>query len=82
MFVVVALVFRLVAIRHSPGRVLVIYDWIGLAGVITLFVLGVALSLSAPGIAQWCWYIGLASPLLETYFSRKIAKDQGLASAL
>lgn len=82
LFTVVALVFRLVAIRHSPGRVRVIYDWIGLAGVITLFTLAVVLSQSSPGTSQLCWYLGLASPLVETYFSRKIAKDQGLARAL
>ncbi len=82
LFILVALLFRLVAIRHSPGRVVVIYDWIGLAGVALLFTLAVGLSFSSPGASQLCWYIALASPLVETYFSRKIAKDQGLLSAL
>ena len=78
----VALIFRVAAIRHSPGRRVVIYDWIGMVVLIALFSLAIGLSFSSPLTAQSCWYIALASPLIETYFSRKIAKDQGLPSAL
>lgn len=74
---IVALVFRLVAIRHTPGRVVVRYDWMGLVGVITLFTIAVALSFRSPDLAQACWYVGLASPLIETWFGRRIAKDLG-----
>ena len=73
----VALVFRLVAIRHTPGRVVVRYDWIGLAGVIALFALALAVSFRSPQMSQWCWYVGLAAPLVETYLGRRIAKELG-----
>jgi Endosomal/lysosomal potassium channel TMEM175 len=37
---IVALAFRIVAVRHSPGRVLVRYDWLGLVGVVVPFARG------------------------------------------
>lgn len=77
---IVALVFRVVAIRHSPGRVLVRYDWLGIAGVIALFTAAVAMSFRSPYASQVCWYVGLASPLVETWLSRRIARQQGIAT--
>ena len=74
---IVALVFRLVAVRHTPGRVVVRYDWIGLIGIITLFSIAVAVSFRAPDLSQACWYLALASPLLETWFGQRIAKQVG-----
>jgi uncharacterized membrane protein len=73
---IVALVFRVVAVRHSPGCELVRYDWVGLIGVIALFALAVALSLRSPAASRTCWYIGLASPLVEGWLSRRIARPR------
>jgi uncharacterized membrane protein len=78
---VVALVFRVVAVRHSPGRALLFYDWLGLACVIALFTLSVALSLRWPFASQVCWYVGLAAPLLEAWLSRRIVRHQRIASS-
>lgn len=75
---VVALVFRIAAVRHSPRRELVIYDWIGLVGLLALFSISIGLSFSSPLVAQACWYVAFVSPVIESRFSRKIAKDQGL----
>jgi uncharacterized membrane protein len=77
---VVALIFRIVAVRHSPNRTLVAYDWIGLAGVIALFTLAVALSFQSPLYAQTCWYVGLGAPLFEAWLSRRIARQQPIAA--
>ena len=73
---IIALAFRFVAVRHSPVRNVILYDWIGLVGVITLFAIAVALSFRSPPAAQLCWYIGLASPLVEAFLSRRIAHQR------
>ena len=74
---IVALVFRLVAIRHTPDRVVVRDDWLGLCGVIALFAFAVAVSFRSPALSQACWYVGLASPLVETWLGRRIARRLG-----
>ncbi len=74
MLTLVALLFRLAAIRHTPGRVVVTQDWAGLAGVIALFSVALFIAPQSPEKAQWCWYVGLASPLIETWLGRRIAK--------
>ena len=70
----VALLFRMAAIRHTPGRVVVTQDWIGLAGVIALFSVALIVAFRSPEVAQWCWYAGLVSPLIETWLGRRIAE--------
>src|SRR5262249_10861714 len=52
MLTLVALIFRLAAVRHSPQRTLVVFDWIGLVGLLVLFGVSIALSFVSPAAAQ------------------------------
>ncbi len=76
---IVALLFRLAAVRHSPGRIVTRYDWMGLTGLIALFTVALAVAYRRPELAQALWYVGLASPVLETWLSRRMERAQGAA---
>ena len=79
---VVALVFRIAAVHHSPRRHVVVYDWIGLVFLLALFSISIALSFSSPLAAQACWYVAFVSPIVESSFARRIAKEQGPSAPL
>ncbi len=77
----IALTFRIVAVRHTPQRPLLVLDCIGLVGVNLVFALAVALSFRSPSAARACWYVGLAAPFVERWLARRIARHRPVAPA-